>query len=133
MNPRIRVAFLCLIVLQALHSIEEFTFKFYEQFPPMVFLYRNASTLARPGFILFNSILVLIGVVSLIYWVWPSRRGARTVVWIWIGIEAFNVIAHCIWAGMIRGYNPGLVTGLAFVPLLAYLIRLLTRSSEFSL
>ena len=127
MNNRIQVAFLLLIVLQTLHSIEEFIFRFYEVFPPMVSVYRNATHLARPAFILANLILVLVGFACLFRWVWPAKRGAETVVWVWIGVESFNVIAHCVWAVLIRGYNPGLVTGLGFVPVVVYLIYLLWR------
>ena len=127
MNNRLRIAFLLLIVLQLLHSLEEFVFKFYEQFPPMVFVYRNSPGMARTAFILFNSILFLAALASLLYWVWPARRGTITVVWVWVGAETLNVIAHCVWAVLIRGYNPGLVTGIAFLPVLAYLVRLLRR------
>ena len=127
MNNRIQVSFLLLIVLQTLHSIEEFIFRFYDVFPPMVSVYRNAPHLARPAFILANSILVLVGFVCLFRWVWPAKRGAKRVVWVWIGVESFNLIAHCVWAVLIRGYNPGLVTGLGFVPVVVYLIYLLWR------
>ena len=127
MNHKIQLAFLVLIVLQALHSTEEFIFKFYEVFPPMVSIYRDAPRLAQPAFILFNSILVLAGFLCLFRWVWPARRGAKTVVWIWVGVETFNVIAHCVWAILIWGYNPGLVTGLGFMPVVVYLIYLLRR------
>ena len=64
-----RVAFLVLIGLQALHSIEEFIFKFYEVFPPMVSMYRNAPAMAQPAFVLANSLLILVGFVCLLRWV----------------------------------------------------------------
>ena len=128
MNNNIRVAFLSLIVLQALHSVEELIFKFYGVFPPMVSIYRNAPAIAQPAFVLANSLLVLVGFVCLFRWVWPARRGAKAAAWVWVGAEAFNVIAHCVWALLIRGYNPGLVTGLGFVPVVAYLIYLLKRA-----
>jgi len=64
-----------LIVLQALHSIEEFIFKFYEVFPPMVSLYRDAPLLARPAFIIFNVVLAALGLICFFYWVWPAKRG----------------------------------------------------------
>ena len=128
MNNKMRVAFLVLIGLQALHSIEECIFKFYEVFPPMVSMYRNAPAMAQPAFVLANSLLILVGFVCLLRWVWPARRGAKVVAWVWVGAEAFNVIAHCVWAISIRGYNPGLVTGLGFVPVVAYLIYLLRRA-----
>ena len=110
-----------LIVLQALHSTEEFIFKFYDVFPPMVVLYRDHPQLARPAFIVFNVLLFIVGLICLFYWVWPGRRGARTVVWVWVGGETLNVVAHSAWAILIAGYNPGLVTGIMFVPLLVYI------------
>jgi hypothetical protein len=114
-------------VLQALHSLEEFIFKFYEVFPPMASIYRNAPGLAQPAFVFANSLLVLVAFVCLFGWVWPARQGAKAVAWVWVGVEAFNVIAHGVWAILIWGYNPGLVTGLGFVPVVAYLTYLLRR------
>jgi len=121
MNKKIRAAFLILIVLQALHSTEEFIFRFYEVFPPMVRLYRDAPQLARPAFVVFNLALLMGGLICLFRWVWPGRRGARTIVWIWIGGEILNALAHATWAILIGGYNPGLLTGVGFVPVAVYL------------
>ena len=60
----------------------------------------------------------------------PVRKGARTIIWVWIIIESFNVIAHFVWAALIRGYNPGLVTVILFVPMLIYLSHLMRRVSS---
>jgi hypothetical protein len=128
MDGKIRLTFLMLIAVQALHSVEEFSFKFYEVFPPMRLLYRDAPHLAGPAFIISNIALATVGLVCLLGWVWPARRGARAVVWAWVGGEAFNVIAHCVWAILVRGYNPGLVTGFGLVPVVVYLSYLLRRS-----
>jgi hypothetical protein len=122
MNRRIRNAFLALIFLQAVHSIEEFSFGFYEKFPPMKALYENAPQLAKPAFAISNFCLVLIGLACFSYWVRSARKGAHTVVWIWIILEAGNVLAHLVWASLIGGYNPGLVTTLIFLPVLGYLV-----------
>src|SRR4051812_36812405 len=127
MSKKIRAAFLMLIVLQALHSTEEFIFKFYDVFPPMVVLYRDHRQLARPAFVVFNVLLFSVGLICLCYWVSPGRRGARTVVWVWVGGETLNVVAHSAWAILIAGYNPGLVTGIMFVPLLIYISYQLRR------
>jgi hypothetical protein len=127
MNREIRNAFLALIFLQAVHSVEEFSFGFYKKFPPMIALYENAPPLARPAFALSNFILVLIGLACFYYWVRPARKGGRTIVWIWIILEAGNVIAHLVWAILIGGYNPGLVTAIIFLPVLAYLGYLMRR------
>jgi len=121
MNNRIRATFLALIILQAIHSVEEFIFRFYERFPPMRFIYQDALYLARPAFVIANAFLILFGLFCFYYWLQPARKGGRTVVWVWIIIESFNVIAHFTWAVLIRAYNPGLVTAILFVPVLIYL------------
>jgi hypothetical protein len=127
MIRKIRAAFLALILLQAVHSTEEFIFKFYEKFPPMRFIYQDIPNLAKPAFAIANLFLFFIGLSCFYYWVKPERKGARTVIWVWVIIESFNVIAHFVWALLIRGYNPGLVTGTLFVPLLVYLCYLMRR------
>src|SRR4051812_31690686 len=125
-------AFLLLIVLQAVHSAEEFIFNFYDVFPPMMFLYRHSSHLAKPAFVVFNVLLLVAGLICWFRWVRSARWGARAVVWIWIGAEALNAVAHLVWAGLSRAYNPGLVTGLGFVPIVAYLCYLLRRAPNYA-
>ena len=127
MNRKVRAAFLALILLQAAHSTEEFIFKFYERFPPMSIIYHDLPNLAKPAFAISNLFLFLIGLSCFYYWIKPERKGARTVIWVWIVMESFNAIAHFVWAILIRGYNPGLVTGILFVPLLIYLWYLMRR------
>jgi hypothetical protein len=131
MNKKTRVTFLVLIILQAIHSAEEYIFGFYERFPSMRVLYENAPHLAKPAFALSNCLLVLIGFVSFYYWVRPTKKGARTVLSLWIIIESFNVIAHLLWAVLIGEYNPGLVTGIMFVHVLAYLSYLMRRLPSY--
>ena|ERR1044072_5472393 len=127
MNGRISTAFLLLIILQAIHSVEEFIFGFYEKFPPMRALYREAPHLAKPAFTIANVLLILVGLICYYYWVRPARERARSVVWVWIILESVNVIAHFMWAILIRGYNPGLATVVLFAPVLIYLIVLMRR------
>src|ERR1051325_102042 len=131
MNGRIPPAFLSLVMLQALHSAEEFIFRFYERFPPMSLLYRDTPLLAKPAFAISNTLLFFAGLICFYYWVRPARKGARTVVWAWIVLESVNVIAHFVWAFLIRGYNPGLATVILFVPVLIYLSYLMTRVSRY--
>ena len=128
MNRKIRITFLALIILQAIHSTEEYAFRFYEKFPPMRFIYQNFPDLAQPAFVIFNLLLFIIGLISFFYCRPPARKRARTVVWVWIALESANVIAHLGWAALIRGYNPGLVTVVLFVPVVIYLGYLMRRS-----
>ena len=58
--------FLMLIMVQALHSLEEHAFRLYDVFPPATFV---------------SSLL------------WPVRRGwpsAVPLAWLWVGIELLN-------------------------------------------
>jgi|SRR5215213_3529631 len=130
MNRRIPPAFLSLVILQAIHSAEEFIFGFYEKFPPMRVIYQAAPLLAKPAFATSNALLLLAGLVCFYYWVRPSGRGARAVVWVWVVLESVNVIAHSVWAFLIGGYNPGLATAILFVPVLIYLSHLMKRVSS---
>src|SRR5437764_3482619 len=96
----------------------------------MTFIYQNAPQLARPAFAISNALLILIGLICFYYWVQPARKAANLVVWIWIILESSNVVAHIVWAVLIGGYNPGLVTGVLFLPVLIYLCRLMIRSNR---
>lgn len=127
MSGRIPTAFLLLVILQAIHSAEEFAFRFYETFPPMRSLYRDAPALAEPAFAISNAILFCAGLACFYYWVRPARERARTVVRVWVILESANVIAHLVWAVIIGGYNPGLATAVLFVPVLIYLSYLMQR------
>ena len=93
----------------------------------MGIIYQDLPNLAKPAFAISNLFLFLIGLSCFYYWIKPERKGARTVIWVWIVMESFNAIAHFVWAILIRGYNPGLVTGILFVPLLIYLWHLMRR------
>lgn len=121
--------FLALIVLQALHSLEEYAFRLYEVFPPARFVSGLFSSDLRRGFIVFNLGLVAFGVCC---YVWPLRRQWRVAIplaWLWVAIELVNGIGHPAWSVIRHGYTPGVVTALALLPLALFLARQL-RVSE---
>jgi len=125
MNNRIKIAFLTMISLQAVHSIEEYIFKFYEVFPPMQFIYRDAPDLAKSGFVTFNLLLFLFGIICFFYWVQPARKGARVVIWVWIAIQLATIASHAIWVMSVGDYHPGLATVPLFVPIVVFMMYLL--------
>jgi Protein of unknown function with HXXEE motif len=127
MNKQIKTAFLAMIVLQTVHSIEEFLFKIYEVSPQMRLAFQHAPDLAKPAFIASNLLLNLFGFICFFYWVRPAKPAARRVVWIWVGIQFVTVAGHFIWAMKVSGYHPGLVTVPLFVPLIIYAVYLLRR------
>ena len=96
----------------------------------MKLLYQDAPHLAKPAFVISNALLFCAGLICLYYWVWPAKKGAGTIIWLWLIIESFNVVAHFVWAVLIRGYNPGLATVILFVPVLIYLSYCIWRVSR---
>jgi len=82
--------FLMLIMVQALHSLEEYAFRLYDVFPPATFVSSLFSSDLQRGFVTFNAGLVAFGFWC--YW-WPVRRGwpsAVPLAWLWVGIELLN-------------------------------------------
>ena len=111
----IKSMFLALVVVQALHSLEEYAFRLYEVFPPARFVSGLFSNDLARGFVIFNFGLVAFGLWC---YLWPVRRGwpsAIPLAWLWVGIELVNGIGHPSWSLLRGGYTPGVVTALALL------------------
>ena len=109
--------FLMLIMVQALHSLEEYAFRLYDVFPPATFVSSLFSSDLQRGFVTFNAGLVAFGFWC--YW-WPVRRGwpsAVPLAWLWVGIELLNGVGHPLWSLAQRSYTPGVATALILLPL----------------
>jgi hypothetical protein len=114
---QLKPAFLALVSVQALHSMEEYAFRLYDVFPPARLVSGLISTDLRRGFVIFNVALVAFGFWCYLFPVrrrWPS---AAAFAWLWVAIELVNGIGHPAWSLMQGGYTPGLVTALALLPL----------------
>jgi hypothetical protein len=114
---RLKAAFLALVSVQALHSIEEYAFRLYDVFPPARMVSGMISGDLRRGFLIFNVALVAFG-----FWCWlfPIRRewpSAAAFAWVWVAIELVNGIGHPAWSVMRGGYTPGVATALVLLPL----------------
>ena len=121
MNQKCKMAFLGLILVQALHSIEEYAFRFYEVFPPARFLNEIWPGITQPGFIIFNAALVSFGLWCFFARVGPGAATARPWAWFWVAIELYNSVGHPIWALLIGTYNPGLASSPLLFVFAAYL------------
>jgi hypothetical protein len=110
MTRRVSTAFLALSVVQAGHSIEEYSTRLYDVLAPARYVSGLISADRRVGFLIFNVSLVAFGL-----WCYfgPVRQGTPSAVglaWFWVVLEALNSLAHAIWAVWAGGYRPGLVT-----------------------
>lgn len=109
--------FLGLILIQALHSVEEYVFRLYDVFPPARFLSGLVASNRQVGFAVMNVLLVLFGIWC---YVWPVRRewaAAIPLMWVWVIVESLNGIVHPAFSIVQRSYTPGVVTSICFVPL----------------
>ena len=119
-----------LVLAQAAHSIEEYTGRLWETFPPAQFLTALVATDQARGFLIINIALVGFGVWCLL---WPVRRGwtsAAALAWAWVVLELINGVGHPVWSIAQGAYAPGVATApLLFVLALA-LARELCRESD---
>jgi len=123
---RVQRGFLALIVAQTAHSIEEYTFRLYDTFPPARLLSSLVSADRARGFLAINVALVAFG-----FWcaLGPVRRrspSATGLMWTWIGIELVNGVGHPLWSIVQGGYTPGVATAPVLLLLALTLARRLT-------
>jgi hypothetical protein len=129
MDKSSKAAFLALVLTQAIHSVEEYAFEFYQVFRPAQLLDGLFPGFAQPGFIAFNSLLLLFGIWCLVFQIGRNAPKARFWAWVWVVIELYNGAAHALWAAVTASYNPGLVSSLVLFALATYLFLRLRGSS----
>ena len=84
MDSRIKGAFLILVLVQGLHSVEEYYGRLWEELLPAAIASNFVSSNPRTGSIILNIALFVFG---LLCWSLPVRKNfsiARGVVWLWI-------------------------------------------------
>lgn len=108
MNRRSRIVFLVLIIVEAAHSIEEYFADIFEVLAPARFVSGLFSSDLGAGFAIFNVLLVAVGVWCFFGPVLHRIRWARTMAWIRVVLEPFNV--RHILPGRARWANIGLVS-----------------------
>lgn len=110
MEHRAQLVFLCLILSQGAHSIEEYVTKLYEVFAPARFVSSLVSQDLALGFLVVNAALVTF---DLWCWVFPVRSGwqaARGLMRFWMILELGNGLGHSALALSRGSYFPGVAT-----------------------
>jgi len=132
MEHRQELIFLCLILAQGAHSIEEYVTRLYVVFPPARFVSSLVSHDLAVGFLLVNTALVAFGL-----WCWavPVRSRwplGRGLMWFWILLELGNGIGHAVLALSRRGYFPGVATAPLLLLFASWLVFLQARQADRS-
>ena len=128
MNANIKIAFLMLVLIQGMHSVEEYFGKLWKVFQPAKILSGLVSKNLETGFLIINIGLFIFGIWS---WAIPVRKDysiARIIIWIFIVIELINGIGHPIWAIYERSYVPGVATAPILLILAVYLFNELRKT-----
>jgi hypothetical protein len=127
---RLRYTFLLLVIVQSLHSLEEYAGRLYEVFPPARLVSGLISRNVERGFVIFNIALVAFGLWCFL---WPLRHhwpSAALFAWIWVGIELVNGIGHPLWSLTVLRYTPGVATAPILLLLALYLAWQLRAAAE---
>jgi hypothetical protein len=124
---RYRRAFGGLLLAQTAHSVEEYTGRLWETFPPARIVSGLFSDDPVRGFVVANLVLVGFGL-----WCWavPMRREWRSAVllaWVWVALEVGNGLGHPIWSVWQGGYTAGVATAPLLLVLASNLARELMR------
>ncbi len=127
MEPRIRVAFLLIVVAQAVHSVEEYVFRLYDLFAPARFVADLVGIERSAGFAVANVGIFLLGIWCWLALVRRGRPAAWTVAWVWGLIEIANGFGHIALASAAGGYFPGLYTAPLLIAAGLWLIACLMR------
>ena len=127
-----RAAFLALIIVQAVHSVEEYSTRLFDRLPPLRYVSELLGFDRRVGFVIFNVSLAVFGL-----WCYfgPVRRGSRSALalaWIWAILEVLNGVIHIVWSVSVAAYRPGLVTAPLLVVTAAFLAWSLRRTPHAS-
>ena len=129
MNQKIKIAFLLLVLVQALHSIEEYYGKLWEVYAPAKFITSLVSRDLEEGFVIINVALFIVG---MLIWYAVARDTSSAIVPVWVLtiMEIINSIGHSVWAIMERDYVPGVATAPVLFILAVYLLLQLTKTNH---
>jgi len=105
-----RRTYLALILVQAVHSVEEYVFRLYDVLAPARAVSEALGLDRAAGFVIFNVALFLLGLGCWVVWIRRARFPARAIAWAWALIETLNGVAHMVLAIGAGGYFPGLAT-----------------------
>jgi len=118
-----KITFLILVLLQGLHSIEEYIGKLWDVFPLAKYLTSLFSENHRTGFLIANIGIFIIGIICWILLYSQIELFISKLLWIFIVIEIINGLGHSLWSLYQNDYTPGIITApLLFITAL-YLAR----------
>ena len=127
MYRQIKIFFFLLVVVQGLHSVEEYYGKLWEVFLPAKYFSGLVSNNLEIGFLAINIGLFIFGLICWLFIISNKYLYVRFFIWFWIIIEIINGIGHPIWALIENSYEPGIITAPFLLIIAIYLTILFIR------
>jgi Protein of unknown function with HXXEE motif len=127
---RLQRSFAALVLAQAAHSVEEYSGRLWESFPPARLLTGLVSQDREWAFIALNVAIAAFGLWCIL---WPMRRAwpsAAFFAWAWAVVEMINGIVHPLWTLRQGGYTPGVATAPILLALGIYVAIQLRREAR---
>jgi hypothetical protein len=125
----ITATFALLVLVQTVHSAEEYFGRLWETLLPPEIVSRVFSSDPQRGFLIANVTIVVFGVWCV---TWPVRRGwavAPVLLWGWVIVEVANGILHPLAAFLFGRYIAGVFTAPLLLVVALRLARMLRRRS----
>lgn len=131
MSSKLKLVFLCLVLMQGLHSVEEYYGQLWTNFPPAKYLVSLFSENPKTGFLIPNITLFIIGLWCYLIPVRKNYGYAKNIAWFWVALELINGLGHPAWSLYNNAYTPGLVTAFLLLCISIFLgVGLLNSSSK---
>jgi hypothetical protein len=115
LSERSKLLFLLLVVVQAVHSVEEYLGRLYDIFPPARYLASLVSENLAAGFIVINLAIISLAACCYSIPVRSGRKAGQVVAWLWLATEFANGSGHVLIAASVRDYFPGAWSGVALM------------------
>ena len=110
MKPKVKWTYLLLVLVQGLHSVEEYMGKLWDVFPPARVLCNLISNDLVTGFLIINIGLFAFGLWSWLFIVRKNHSYTAFLIWFWIVLELINGMGHIVWTIVQQAYTPGVWT-----------------------
>ena len=123
MDNKTKITFLVLVLLQGLHSVEEYVGKLWDVFPPAKYLTNLFSENNETGFLIANVGIFILGISCWVLLYSKFESTISIIIWIFVVIETINGIGHPVWSIYQKSYTPGVITAPFLLVTALYLAR----------
>lgn len=127
-DKRVKYSFLCLIILQLAHFLEEYLTGFYKNFAMYGYFERTFSSVLQAVFLSVNTLMVLFLLTAYVL-IYKPQWHMKLLLFFAL-VEIWNGAHHILWSAVLGAYFPGAVTGALLLLPAAYIFKLYFTESK---